>query len=116
MSFLLNTTSIITCPHGGKILCKPFFGGSYLIDGQPVCVKEDNYSIYGCPMPKNQCHSVKWQNDPFGVLIFGRYQVLTNDSVGVCLDHKNSVTGNAVSVVYQTKVSLEYFRDSFKSK
>jgi len=115
MSFLLNSASIITCPHGGKISVKPFYGITHLVDGKPVCVKEDAYSINGCPM-KTQCHSVKWMDDSSVALLYGRFQILTNTSIGVCFDLKNFPTGNAKSVAYQTKISLESYQDSFKTK
>lgn len=110
MSFLLNSASIITCPHGGRVMSSLLYGSKYLVDGQPVCVKEDSYSIYGCSMKGNKCHSVKWIEDPSATLLYGRYQALTNTSVGLCLDFSKSSTGNAISHIYQTKVSLEDFK------
>ena len=116
MSFLLNSASIITCPHGGRILCKPFYGINYLVDGSPVCVKEDAYSIYGCPSAGHQCHSVKWIDDSPAFLPQGRNQILTQSSIGICLDRKNSPTGKAVVVSVQTRVSAEDWQQNFKTK
>lgn len=115
MSFLLNSESIIICPHGGRVQTKPVYGTDYLVDGQPVCVKEDAYSIFGCPMRKNQCQSIKWNNDPSGFRLLGKYLVLTNTSIGICVDRNNSATGMAISLQYQTTTSLDTFRESFKS-
>jgi hypothetical protein len=110
MSFLLNRASLIICPHGGMVLSSLIYGSKYLVDGQPVCVKEDSYLIYGCPMKENQCRTVKWLDDSSAPLLYGRFQALTNTSVGLCLDFSKSPTGNAIIHICQTKVSLEDFK------
>jgi len=110
MKFLLNKASIITCPHGGRVIPTIRYGASYLVEGQPVCVKEDSFGVYGCSMIGNHCHSVKWLEDSSAPLISGRYQALTNASIGVCLDSRDTPMGNAILQLYQTKVSTENFK------
>lgn len=116
MSFLLNTASTIACPHGGSVRHTPIYGLAMPINGQPICLKEDKYSISGCPLSKNQCRSVKWGNDPSGFLLYGLYQVLTMDSFGLCVDQQNSPTGRVRPVSSQTTVSLEDFQGWFKTR
>ena len=115
MSFLLNTASVIACPHGGRVRHTPIYGLSMPIVGQPICLKEDKYSISGCPLSKNQCCSVQWSDDTSGFLLYGRYLVLTTTSFGLCVDQQNFPTGRVRPVLSQTTVSLEDFQGWFKT-
>ena len=116
MSFLLNTASVITCPHGGRVKHTPIYGLGFPIVGLPICLKEDKYSISGCPLSRNQCCSVQWNEDKSGVLLYGLYQVLATTSAGLCFDRHNFPTGNVRPVLSQTTVSLEDYEGWYKTR
>lgn len=94
----LTTTSVLSCPHGGRITASTS-NTRVRADGQPVVRSTDTFTIAGCPFTigpvPHPCVRVKWdvhaqrhtsQGDPS----------LTLESVGFCLAADGGTQGTAV--------------------
>jgi hypothetical protein len=110
MSFLLNTSSQLTCPHGGQVQItssnsKAKGGGDFLI--RP----SDTFTISGCPFTlpppagtPHPCMSLQWLTMGMKAKADGDF-VLTQDSAALCKAADQVPQGSVLINSTQTKVS-----------
>jgi hypothetical protein len=99
MSSILTTSSVLYCPHGGRIIVVPQSVRSRA-PGDVALRFSDTFTIVGCsfstpttgPRP---CVKVRWL---FSTLRVGSnlIGVLTDESVGLCLSADNTPQGQVV--------------------
>ena len=87
MPLLLNSSSVVTCPHGGQTTHTPT-QTRVLVSGAPVLVQTDANVIAGCaftlPGPKpSPCTAIQWTVSATRVFAGGQ-PVLLQSSVGLC--------------------------------
>lgn len=107
MAALLNTSSVMMCPHGGTVSVtssnsKAKAGGDFIL--RP----SDTFTIAGCPLnisgAPHPCVSVKW-------VVSGRRSkaasdfTLNSDSVGLCQAGDQAPQGTVLINFTQSKVS-----------
>lgn len=101
---LLNTNSIIMCPHGGIASHTPTSGTSYRVDGRVPMLETDLYTVSGCPYGHRQsgpCFRIQWVTASNMLIIKGR-RALTYESVGICQSASGIAYGPAVVTYTQT--------------
>ena len=105
MPYILTQSSIIICPHGGRLQHTPNYAPeTVMIDGQLVYFHDDKYFIGGCTVG---CQTVEWSNY-FRELVFqGSRYFLTNESQASCLGGGSAFKGYALILFHQTKVDTE---------
>jgi len=106
MAGLLNTSSILMCPHGGTVQVIP--GNTRTkAAGDFVLRQSDTYLVVGCPFVVgpmlHPCLQIQW------VLPAAQSQVqsdftLTEESVGLCVAGDQAVQGVALIVFTQPRV------------
>ncbi|MFF0062323.1 hypothetical protein ACFYRC_12340 [Streptomyces sp. NPDC005279] len=81
---LVNGGSVISCPHGGRVVSASAASSAVRIDGRPVPTAADVFAVSGCrhtvgdvPHP---CATVRWTADHGGVVIDGRPVLLESTS------------------------------------
>lgn len=108
-NLLLNSQSILMCPHGGRIQHVPSDFTTYRIHGFPAARLTDQYMISGCPhimvmgnmtMP-SPCVRVQWFGGSPTTLVKGS-PVLTSASTGICLSATGIPQGPAIVAATQT--------------
>ncbi len=86
-AFLLNSNSVLICPHGGMISHVPVTFTTYRVDGRFPMLFTDNYFVTGCPnfigWP-SPCTRIQWLV-PSAFLFIKGIPVLTSASVGLCM-------------------------------
>ena len=109
MSFLLNSSSTLLCPHGGRVQHSPLGATLYRVNGYPPMRLADHYMVTGCPfmMPlgptlmPSPCMKVQWTvGSPF--LSIKGSPALTNNSVGLCMSAMGMPQGPVVIAAHQT--------------
>lgn len=63
--FVVDITTTMTCPHGGKVTFIPAGPPAVLVNGQPVMTAADQITVVGCGLaavPNPPCVTVKWAN------------------------------------------------------
>jgi hypothetical protein len=107
MSALLNTSSVMMCPHGGTVSVtssntKAKAGGDFIL--RP----SDTFTIAGCPFTigpnPHPCVSVKWVVSALRSKAVSDF-TLNSDSVGLCLAADQAPQGTASISSTQSKVS-----------
>ena len=105
-TFLLNTNSIIMCPHGGIVTHIPTTFTTYRIQGRLPMLMTDEYTITGCPGmggPMGGCIRVQWVTGSTMLLVKG-IPVLTQTSVGLCQTSNGITAGPAIIAATQLLV------------
>lgn len=106
MAFFLTKSSVILCPHGGRVTHSPRSFSGKLINGEIPMLSNDTYLVVGCPVVPGgyagPCHRVSWTGGSRTRQINGS-PVLTNQSVGICLSAVGAPQGPAVISRYQTR-------------
>ena len=105
-SLLLNTNSVIMCPHGGIVTHVPGTFTSFRILGRPPMLLSDTYLIQGCPFfagQMNPCFSVAWVNGSTRMFVRG-IPVLVQSSTGLCMSAGGVVQGPAIIASCQLAV------------
>ena len=97
---LLNTGSIIMCPHGGMVSHTSGTWTTYRISGRPPMLQTDIYIVAGCPMPGSPCHMVQWVTAS-NMLVIKGIPVLTFTSVGLCMGAGGAAQGPAIVTATQ---------------
>lgn len=86
-ALLLNTNSVIMCPHGGMVVHVPVTSTTFRVDGRRPMLMTDIYNVVGCPFVNgyhpSPCQSVTWVSASSLLLVKG-IPVLTRNSVGIC--------------------------------
>lgn len=103
MPLLLNTNSVILCPHGGVVTHIPGTFTSYRIEGRLPMLLTDTYLIQGCGNYAGQfspCAMVIWVTASSKLIVRG-VPVLTQASVGLCQSAAGVVQGPAIIAVCQ---------------
>jgi hypothetical protein len=107
MSGLLNTNSVLMCPHGGTVTATTS-NNRVLAAGAPVLRAADTFVITGCPFPPtgtpHPCVTVQWQTTDQRSLMIDKL-TLSESSVGVCLAGDQAPQGFVVISSTQQRVS-----------
>lgn len=101
---LLNSGSIVMCPHGGMVQHIPTTGTSYRVSGRPPMLLSDVYLIAGCAFyaySPSPCVKVMWVTGSSLLFVKGQ-PVLTLASVGMCLAASGAAQGPAIIATAQT--------------
>lgn len=101
---LLNTQTVIMCPHGGIVNHIPGTYTSYRVDGRRPMLMTDQYLIAGCPFfgsVGGACFSVIWVTGSMNLIVRGE-RVLTLSSVGLCRSASGIAYGPAIVTYTQT--------------
>ena len=105
MPYILTASSIIICPHGGKLWHSPAFSPQTLmLDGQFVYFHDDQYSILDCQLG---CNRVEWSGHFPNIVFLGHKFLLTNESKASCYDRGSGFKGYALILFFQTKVNTD---------
>jgi hypothetical protein len=60
---LVDISSTLTCPHGGKVTFVPAGPPGVLLDGKAVMTAADQITVIGCVPPAGSpCAKVQWAN------------------------------------------------------
>ena len=98
MTFLLNSDSIILCPHGGVVNYMPLSGTAYRVDGRFPMLLGDLYQIAGCPFMSNygsSCNFVQWVTASNLLIVKGQPALIAT-SVGLCISASGGAQGPAI--------------------
>jgi hypothetical protein len=105
MPYILTGSSVIICPHGGRLQHSPAFSPQTLmIDGHLVYFYDDRYSISGCTLG---CQRVEWTGHFPDIIFLGSKYLLTNESQASCYDSGSGFKGYALILFFQTKVDTD---------
>lgn len=103
-NLLLNTHSVIMCPHGGMVSHVPTTYTSYRVDGRLPMFVTDLFVVAGCPnviYGPSPCTMVTWLNGTVNLIVKGQ-PVLTIASVGLCQSASGVMQGPAIIAQTQT--------------
>ena len=108
MTFILNSTSTLLCPHGGRVQHIPASGTMYKVNGYPPMRMGDNYFIAGCPnmmplgpsMMPSPCMKVQWTVGSVFLTVKGS-PALTNRSIGLCMSAAGVPQGPVTIAAHQ---------------
>jgi uncharacterized Zn-binding protein involved in type VI secretion len=107
MAGLLNTSSVMMCPHGGTVSAissntKAKAGGSYILRSS------DTFTIAGCPLnvagAPHPCVQVRWIQPALESKAVSD-STLTASSVGLCVAADQAVQGTVLIQTTQSQVS-----------
>jgi hypothetical protein len=107
MGNLLNTSSVMMCPHGGTVMAtssntRAKAGGDFIL--RP----SDTYTIAGCTLnisgAPHPCVRVQWVVNALRSKAAGDF-TLTTDSVGLCLAGDQAPQGTVLINFTQPRVS-----------
>jgi len=107
MPALLNTASVLMCPHGGMVQIissntRTQVGGAF------AALASDTFVIAGCPfvigVVPSPCVTVNWVQ-PAARSTVGGSPTLTEASVGLCAAATQAVQGPVTIVAAQPRVS-----------
>lgn len=107
MGQLLNTSSVMMCPHGGQVTAvssnaRAKAGGSFILRSS------DTFTIAGCPFTigttPHPCVSVQWVVTALRSKAVSQ-PTLTKDSVGLCLAADQAPQGTVLINFTQPRVS-----------
>ena len=106
MGQLLTTGSVITCPHGGKVMAAAA-NARVKLGGEQVVLATDTFTVAGCPFAPvvpHPCTRVQWQLTAQRSACDGA-ATLTSDSIGICFAADGAVQGVALVAATQTRVA-----------
>jgi hypothetical protein len=97
--YVLTTTSVITCMHGGMAILSTS-NTMAKIDGSPALLETDIHSVAGCPFtlpgPKpSPCVRIEWSAGAVMAKSNGT-PVLIQSSVGKCISAEGATQGVAI--------------------
>jgi len=106
MANLLNTSSIMLCPHGGTVSVissntKTKAGGDFALRSS------DTFMIAGCsftPSSPHPCIRVQWVQTDTRSQVLGDF-TLSEESVGLCVAADQAVQGTVLVSFTQPRVS-----------
>jgi hypothetical protein len=107
MPALLNTASVMMCPHGGTVQAmtsntRAQGGGAFLLRAS------DTFIVTGCPfvlgLSPHPCVQVQWVQPAARSQATGDF-TLTESSVGLCVAADQAAQGAALIVMTQPLVS-----------
>jgi hypothetical protein len=106
MASLLNTSSVMMCPHGGTVSAvsantKAKAASSYILR------TSDTFAIAGCTLnvagAPHPCVQVQWVQSSLKSKAVGDF-ILTTDSVGLCVAGDRAVQGTVLINATQSLV------------
>ena len=103
-NLLLNTQTVIMCPHGGIVTHIPLTYTSYRVDGRRPMFLTDQYLIAGCSFfsfMASPCSRIVWLSGSVNLIVNGQ-PVLTLSSVGLCQSASGIMQGPAIITYTQT--------------
>lgn len=107
MASLLNTSSIMMCPHGGTVSVIPS-NTQVLAAGDPCILATDTCLVAGCPfvigVVPHPCVLVQWVQPDSASQVNGSF-TLSAESVGLCLSADMSAQGVVLILMTQPSVS-----------
>jgi hypothetical protein len=107
MAGLLNTSSVMMCPHGGTVAAITS-NTKVLAGGDPVVRSSDTFVITGCPFViggvPSPCVQVQWIVPDTQSQAVGDF-TLSESSVGLCLAATQVPQGTVVINFTQSQVS-----------
>ncbi len=94
---ILNTNSVILCPHGGMVQHIPGGYTAYRVDGRPPMLLGDTFMVSGCSNVAygSPCMRVDWVAPSAMLIVKGR-PALTMSSVALCTALNGMMTGPGV--------------------
>lgn len=105
MGQLLNTSSVMMCPHGGSVSAISS-NARTKADGAFVVRPSDTFMIAGCPLnvsgAPHPCMRVQWVTPAARSKAVGD-ATLTTDSVGLCLAGDGAAQGTVMIVSAQAR-------------
>jgi hypothetical protein len=104
MAGLLNTASLLMCPHGGTVMGVPT--STVSPGGAIALLSTDTFTIAGClfnPGTAHPCVTVRWVQ-PATRVLSSNNPALTDESVGLCLAADQAVQGTVQVVSTQQQV------------
>ena len=105
MAYILTSSSIVLCPHGGIVSHVPMTNSSFTINGELPMLLTDAYLAVGCPNVFGgvsfPCVNILWVN-PSTLLFVRGIPTLTNFSVPIARDSYGSALGSGVIASFQT--------------
>jgi hypothetical protein len=109
MAGLLNTSSIMMCPHGGTVSAISS-NTQVMAAGDPVLRASDTFLIAGCPflivLVPHPCMQVQWVQTDLDSQVLGDF-TLSEESVGLCVAADMAVQGTVLITFTQPQVSGE---------
>jgi uncharacterized Zn-binding protein involved in type VI secretion len=107
MANLLNSSSIMMCPHGGMVNAIST-NTRVQAAGGPVLRSSDTFIIAGCPFvlvaAPHPCVSVNWVQPDTRSQVMGDF-TLSEQSVGLCVAGDQAVQGAVLITFSQPRVS-----------
>jgi hypothetical protein len=107
MANLLNTSSIMMCPHGGTASVVSSNRG-VMAAGDPILRATDTFLITGCPfvvgVDLHPCSQVQWLQPDSVSQVLSEF-TLSEDSVGLCVADDGAVQGTVLIMETQMHVS-----------
>ena len=109
MAALLNTSSIMMCPHGGTVTAITS-NTQVMAGGDPVVCASDTFLIAGCPflivLVPHPCIRVQWVQTDLESQVLGDF-TLNEESVGLCIAADGAPQGAVLISFTQPQVSGE---------
>jgi len=106
-NFILTKSSVIICPHGGKVM-HVSKNASAKLNGETPLLFNDWYTVAGCPFAGSNgaspCHFVTWRN-PSTTVRFGGIPALTSGSLATVQTFGRVPQGEVSILSHQTVVS-----------
>jgi len=107
MAGLLNTSSVMMCPHGGTVSVVSA-NTRVMAAGDPVLRASDTFLIAGCAfvigIVPNPCVQVQWVQPVTESQVLSDFN-LSEESVGLCVAGDMAVQGTVLIVSTQPQVS-----------
>ncbi len=107
MPALLNTSSVMMCPHGGMVSVVSS-NTRVQAGGAPVLRASDTFIIAGCALsaatPPQPCVTVNWVQPDARSQVMGDF-TLSEESVGLCTAANQAVQGTVLILFTQPQVS-----------
>ena len=107
MANLLNTSSIMMCPHGGTVSVTTTNTRANA-GGGPILRASDTYLIVGCPfvlgIPPHPCVQMQWVMPDTRSRVLSDF-TLSEQSLGLCVAADQAVQGTVLILATQPRVS-----------
>jgi hypothetical protein len=107
MANLLNTSSVMMCPHGGTVSVVSS-NTQVMAAGDPILRASDTFLIAGCAfvigIVPNPCMQVQWVQPDTASQVLSDF-TLSEESVGLCVAGDMAVQGTVLIVSTQAQVS-----------
>src|SRR4051812_5488908 len=105
MGGLLNTSSVMMCPHGGTVSASTS-NTRVKAAGSPLVRATDTFTIAGCPFTltnPHPCTQVQWVQPDARSQVVSDF-TLSEQSVGLCVAADMAVQGTVMITSTQAKV------------